>query len=170
MRILVADDDPTTLKLLEVVLGMWQYDIISVKTGDEALEVLRSDDPPHIAIIDWMMPGMKGVEVCRQIRKESQKIPAYIILLTSLTDKKNIIEGLIAGADDFISKPFNRQELQARIKCGERSVKIHTTFVDRIEELEEDVAKYKKTHEMDAVCKDCDKIQSNDSKSDTLQN
>ena len=151
MRILVADDDPTTLKLLEVVLEMWQYDIISAKTGDEALELLKADEPPQIAIIDWMMPGMEGVEVCRQIRKETLKVPTYIILLTALTDKKNIIEGLDAGANDFMFKPFNRQELHARIKCGERTVELLAKYADRIEKLEEGAEKYVKgqTHGSD---------------------
>ena len=107
MRILIADDDPHTRSLLESMLIRWGYDVVVTENGKEALEILQWDDPPPLAILDRMMPGIDGVTLCRKVRENPGARPNYLILLTGMSDQRDIVEGLRAGADDYVTKSFN---------------------------------------------------------------
>ena len=120
MRILIAEDDRISRRLLERKLASWGYEVVSCTNGAEAWQALHRDDAPSLAILNWMMPGMDGVEVCREIRKQKHPGYTYIILLTARDRKRDIVEGIEAGADDYVTKPFNPHELKVRIRAGRR--------------------------------------------------
>ncbi len=124
-KIIIAEDDPITLLLLKSTLEKWGFTPTEVQNGKEALELLRGDDEPRIVLLDWLMPGMDGIDIVRELRLHNQKIPHYVIMLTSKNEKKDIIHALEAGADDFLSKPFDTDELKARIKVGLRLTGLH---------------------------------------------
>lgn len=139
--ILVAEDDPVSRELISTRLAKWGYNVVVTKDGTEAMTILRSPHPPSLAILDWMMPGMDGLEICRRVR-EAEKL-VYLILLTARGAKENVIEGLQAGADDYLIKPFDKDELNARILVGLRIMKLQETLADRIQELEEAASEIK---------------------------
>jgi diguanylate cyclase (GGDEF)-like protein len=120
MRILVADDDPITRRLLESFLVKCDYEVILARDGEEAWNILQQDDSPQLAILDWSMPGMDGTEVCRELRKQSKRAYAYVLLLTGMSQETEVITGLDAGADDYLKKPFKGEELKARLRTGRR--------------------------------------------------
>ena len=133
-RILVAEDDPVSRTLISSRLAKWGYDVVITHDGAEAMAVLRGRDAPSLAILDWSMPGMDGLEICRRLRDAERT--TYIILLTAHGSKENIIEGLRAGADDYLIKPFHAEELQARILVGWRVIKAQETLTNRVQALE----------------------------------
>ena len=120
MRILIAEDEPISRHLLEKFLVQWGYEVVAANDGDEAWWTLERDDSPTLAILDWMMPGMDGVQICRELRKRSDRPYVYVLLLTAKTQKQDIIEGLEAGADDYLAKPFDPDELRVRLRAGRR--------------------------------------------------
>jgi PAS domain S-box-containing protein len=122
MKILIAEDNAFSRTLLKKTLVKAGYDAVVAENGDVAWDLLQQDDPPRLALIDWMMPGLSGVELCRKIRGLETPIPIYVILLTAKTDKEDVLEGFAAGADDFIKKPFDSGELLARLQVGRRLV------------------------------------------------
>ena len=107
MRVLIADDDDVLRHILEATLVKWGYEVVVARNGLEAWRLLQSNDAPKLAILDWIMPGMDGVEVCREIRKREDRPYIYLLLLTSKHKKEDVIAGLEAGADDYIPKPFD---------------------------------------------------------------
>lgn len=127
MKILVAEDNLFYRHALSATLKEWGYEVVAVGDGAAALEILEGPASPKLAIIDWMMPKMDGLEVCRRIRSLHTPEPHYLIVLTSNEGKQNIVTALESGADDFVAKPFDRGELQARIKVGLRIVGLQTT-------------------------------------------
>ena len=131
MKILIAEDNMTTRRILETILVKWNYDVISACDGNEAWEKLQEKDPPKLIILDWMMPGINGVEICRRLRHPDAVEPMYIILLTARDEKNDIVEGLGAGADDYIAKPFDKEELRARIDVGRRVVELQTALLEK---------------------------------------
>jgi sigma-B regulation protein RsbU (phosphoserine phosphatase) len=131
MKILIAEDNMTTRRILETILVKWNYDVISACDGNEAWEKLQEKDPPKLIILDWMMPGINGVEICRRLRRPDAVEPMYIILLTARDEKNDIVEGLGAGADDYIAKPFDKEELRARIDVGRRVVELQTALLEK---------------------------------------
>lgn len=136
LRILVAEDDLTTRSILEAVLIKWNYDPIMVKDGHDAWEVLQKPDSPNLVLMDWMMPRMSGLEVIQLVRAQLVEQPPYIILLTSKEEKEAILSGLEAGANDYIKKPFDKDELNARIRVGQRSVDLQTNLYETQKKLE----------------------------------
>jgi diguanylate cyclase (GGDEF)-like protein len=124
VRILIAEDDAVTRKLLEVHLAKWGHQVVACSDGAQAWQVLRSADPPKLAILDWMMPEMDGVTLCGEIRKLEKHPYTYVILLTSKNLKEDVVAGLEAGADDYIIKPFDVHELKVRVRAGTRIVKL----------------------------------------------
>lgn len=124
MKILIADDDPTTQRLLATNLYKWGHRPVICNNGDEAWKTLQQQNPPSLVILDWEMPGKSGIELCQLIRKELKESYIYVILLTAKTSQDELIQGLEAGADDYISKPFHLQELRVRIAIGERIMKL----------------------------------------------
>ncbi|MEW6238859.1 MAG: response regulator [Candidatus Omnitrophota bacterium] len=124
MKILIADDDPTALFLLQENLTEWGFDIALASDGNEAWNLIQQTSQPQIAILDWIMPGMNGLEICSRLRQEEKDRYIYILLLTSKNRCENIVQGLEAGADDYIIKPFDALELKARIATGKRIIEL----------------------------------------------
>lgn len=124
MNVLIADDDPVSLLYLRDALEEWGYQVTQATNGTRACEVLLQADAPMLAIIDWMMPGMDGIDVCRAVREHVMDRYTYLIMLTSRTETEFVVEAMNAGADDFVSKPFNVEELQVRVRAGKRIVEL----------------------------------------------
>ncbi|MBI3667207.1 MAG: diguanylate cyclase [Acidobacteria bacterium] len=120
MRIMIAEDEPVSRHLVERFLVQWGYEVVAVNDGDEAWVLLQQPDAPRLAILDWMMPGKDGVEICREVRKRVAEPYVYIILLTAKSQKADIVAGLEAGADDYLTKPFDPDELRVRLRAGRR--------------------------------------------------
>jgi sigma-B regulation protein RsbU (phosphoserine phosphatase) len=158
MRILIAEDDEVSRRVLQLTLGAARHEVVITKNGAEALAVLESDNAPHLAILDWMMPDIDGLEVCRRVRSKPSLIPVYLILLTAKTEKSNIVEGLNSGANDYITKPFDRQELRARVQVGETVVNLQLNLADRVRELEIALGKVKQLQDIIPICSYCRQI------------
>lgn len=126
MRILVAEDKATTRLFLETILKNWGYEVIGVSNGTQALEVLMRIDAPRLALIDWKMPGMDGLEVIRSVRKIHVEEYVYAIIVTGKDSNEDLLEGMAAGADDYITKPFDPQELKVRLRAAERVINLQS--------------------------------------------
>lgn len=137
MKILIAEDNRFYRIALENTLKEWGYQVVAAGNGSEALDILQQPHAPQIAILDWMMPGVDGPEVCRRIRGVARPQPTYIILLTARDGRDNIITGLKSGADDYIAKPFDSEELRARLQVGLRIVGLQNNLAQRVKELED---------------------------------
>jgi DNA-binding response OmpR family regulator len=122
MRILIADDDRMSTMMLSRSLERWGFDVVVAHDGAAAWEQIVGDTPPELAIVDWMMPGIDGIELCRRLRAASLPTPVYVILLTARTSRQDLVAGLEAGADDYLTKPFDPDELRARIHVGQRTL------------------------------------------------
>ncbi|MGI6587317.1 MAG: GGDEF domain-containing protein [Peptococcia bacterium] len=131
MKVLVAEDSRYYQKVLQDTLNSWGYSVVLTNNGVEALEKLGEEDGPKLAIIDWVMPHLDGLEVCTRVRASINKSYIYLILLTANSSKEDVVKGLEAGADDYIIKPFNEMELKFRLKTGERIINLE----DRIMQL-----------------------------------
>lgn len=134
--ILIAEDDLTSRIILAGILGKWGYDPIAVNDGQAAWDVLQRPDAPSLVILDWMMPKMDGLEVIRQVRARVTEQPPYIILLTSKDEKSDILSGLEGGANDYIKKPFEHEELLARIRVGQRTLELQTSLYEAKRSME----------------------------------
>lgn len=115
MKVLIAEDDPVFRRMLESALVKWGYEVVMASNGIEAWRAFEGEDAPLLAILDWMMPGLDGVEVCRKVRAKQTPVPPYLILLTARGRSEDIVAGLGGGVDDYLTKPFNREELRARV-------------------------------------------------------
>lgn len=142
MRILIADDDSISLRMLENTLQHAGYEVTSVRNGRAALDELSSSDGPRLALLDWMMPGLDGPAVCREVRKKRSQCHVHLILLTSRSTKQDIIIGLESGADDYLIKPFDPGELKARMQTGLRILQLEDNLVEAREAM-----LYKATHD-----------------------
>ncbi len=158
MKVLVADDDVVTRGLLEATLRNWGYEICGAGDGAEALRALENHPRPDIALLDWVMPERDGLEVCRLIRARPQTVPIYVILLTALGGRQNLLQGLQAGADDYITKPFDREELRARLQVGRRIVELQRSLAERVRQLEDALARVKQLQGLVPICSYCKKI------------
>jgi two-component system, cell cycle response regulator len=135
VRVLIADDDPVSRHMLQVSLYKAGYEVISACDGEEAFRLLERTDCPRLAILDWMMPGKDGIEICREIRKRGPESYVYMILLTAKGQQAEVIEGLDAGADDYLTKPFDLHELKARLRVGKRLIELQEQLVSAREQL-----------------------------------
>ncbi len=158
LRILVADDDEDWRELLEHLLSGWGYDVVPVPDGEAAWAILDGPEPPSLAVLDWVMPGLAGVEVCRRVRSRSPALSTYLILLTAKVEKDDTVTGLQAGADDFLSKPFDVDELRARLKAGLRIIELQQTLAARVRELGESLAQVRRLHGLLPICAYCKKV------------
>jgi phosphoserine phosphatase RsbU/P len=131
VRILIAEDDFTSRTMLRGVLTKWGYEVISTCDGEEAYDALQQSDAPQLVVMDWEMPGMDGAALCRKLREQDRKEPLYLILLTSKGDRGDIVEGLDAGADDYIPKPYDSAELRARVNVGRRVIALLNEMRER---------------------------------------
>ena len=137
MRVLIADDSATSRAMLRKSLAKWGYEVVMAEDGAEALAVLEMPDAPPMAILDWVMPHLTGPEVCKKVRETRREPYTYIILLTSKNSKDETVEGLEAGADDYIVKPFDQQELSVRLRAGKRIIELQLSLMEAREELRE---------------------------------
>jgi DNA-binding response OmpR family regulator len=158
MKILIAEDDPVSRRMLEVTLGGWGYDVQVTCDGRAACAGLEAADPPPLALLDWMLPEMDGVEICHRIRATEAGRAIYLILLTTRSRKEDLIAGLEGGADDYITKPFDRGELRARIRAGCRIVELQSSLAARVAELKESVARIKHLNGLLPICAWCKRI------------
>ena len=138
MKILIAEDDLTSRLILENMLTKWGFEVVSATNGTDAWAKLQEEDPPRLLILDWMMPGIEGVEICRRLRENSKSEDqyTYVTLLTAKESKENIVTGMEAGADDYITKPFDMHELRVRVRAGERIVQLQSELLKAKKELE----------------------------------
>src|SRR5262245_3070706 len=130
MRVLIADDDPISRRLLERTLQLWGYEVTTARDGAEAWRIFEERDFP-LVITDWLMPGLDGLELVRRIRASQRPGYVFVILLAAASARREIIAGIVAGADDFVSKPFDREELHARLRTGVRILQLEQALLDR---------------------------------------
>lgn len=130
MKILLAEDDFTSRSILAAILKKWGYETMVTQDGAAAWEELQKPDAPRLALLDWNMPGLEGLEVCRRLRSKETNDPSYVILLTGRTEKGDIVQGLEAGANDYISKPYDNAELLARIRVGARMLELQSSLLE----------------------------------------
>ena len=130
MKILIAEDDPISRRLLESFLNNWGYDVLITSDGGAAWEAMQNPDAPSLVISDWMMPNMNGLELCGNIRAMKKSRYTYFIILTTKANKQDVVEGLQAGADDFLIKPFDQNELRYRLKIGERIISLEHRILE----------------------------------------
>ena len=164
MKILIAEDDPVSRMLLKTHLEAWGHEPVITVDGTAAWAVLEGEEAPTFAILDWMMPGLDGLEVCRRARGRVAAPPLYIILLTARANRPDAIEGLGAGANDYVTKPFDAAELRARVGVGVRVVELQAELAARIADLEEALARVDLLHGILPICSYCKKVR-NDSDS-----
>jgi sigma-B regulation protein RsbU (phosphoserine phosphatase) len=158
MKILIAEDDRISRRLLEMTLGRLKLDVIVTENGAQALEVLEGPDPPQLAILDWMMPELDGIEVCQAVRERPREKYTYIIFLTARGQTKDIVQALESGADDYLIKPFDPQELRSRLQVGFRVLKLESALAGKVEELEKAIQHVKTLQGLLPICMYCKKI------------
>ncbi|MGR6835149.1 GGDEF domain-containing response regulator [Syntrophomonas erecta] len=124
MKVLIADDDALSRHILQDALCSWGYEVMVTCNGDEAWQVLKQDKYPNLVILDWVMPGLEGIEICQRIRQRCKARYIYVIMLTARNSHEDIVRGLEAGADDYMVKPFHHEELKSRLKIGRRVIEL----------------------------------------------
>jgi sigma-B regulation protein RsbU (phosphoserine phosphatase) len=157
MKILIAEDDEVSKKMIQTILIRDGHGVVAVEDGLKALEAIQKDIPDML-ITDWMMPDLDGLELCRRVRTLNLNSYVYIILLTALNEKERIIEGLDAGANDYITKPYDRTELLARVRAGERVIQLEKSLRQKNKELSEALAQVKQLKGLLPICMFCKKI------------
>lgn len=157
-KVLIAEDDLVGQQLLATTLAKWGYAVVITEDGLEAYQHLTAEDPPRIAILDWIMPGLTGPEICRKLRAKFHQPYTYLILLTANDSIEDITQGLEAGADDYIPKPYNNQELRARILAGERIISLERALKGKVNELEQALAQVHQLKQLLPICMFCKKI------------
>ena len=158
MRVLIADDDVVLRHAVRSYLTRWQYDVVECGDGHQAWAALQEPSAPPLAILDWNMPGRDGVTLCRDLRKVDALSGMYVILLTSNHEKKDVIAGLESGADDYITKPVDWDELHARLRIGSRIVSLQKTLASRVSELEEAIANVRTLSGLLPICAYCKRV------------
>jgi sigma-B regulation protein RsbU (phosphoserine phosphatase) len=158
MKILVAEDELVSRHMLEYSLRRWGYEVTAVEDGTKAWKVLQNELAPQVAILDWQMPGMDGTEICRLIRNNPRTRAIYVVLLTARSGREDKIRGLLSGADDYITKPFDREELRARVQVGMRVLELQGALAQRIQELEEALSRVSLLQGLLPICSYCKKI------------
>lgn len=161
MKILIAEDDHISRRILQTILTKQGHDVTAAEDGLKALEAFQKETP-EILITDWMMPDLDGLQLSRQVRELDLPGYVYIILLTALTEKQRIIEGLDAGADDYITKPYDKTELMARIRAGERVIRLEKTLREKNAALSDALAQVKQLKGMVPICMHCKKIRNDE--------
>jgi sigma-B regulation protein RsbU (phosphoserine phosphatase) len=158
MRILIAEDDPVSRLVLTTNLVNWGHEVVTAVNGLDALRASQAEDAPRLAILDWMMPEMEGPDVCRRMRESPAIIPPYIIMLTARQGAKEVVEAMQAGADDYLTKPYHRDELRVRVQVGVRMIELQTKLADRIGKLEEALDRVKRLQGIIPICGYCKKV------------
>jgi diguanylate cyclase (GGDEF)-like protein len=141
VRVLIAEDDSISRRMLEAFLVKWGFEVMVAKEGEEAWGILQGNDAPRLAVLDWMMPGRDGIDICRSVRQRKGRAYIYILLLTARGHKEDIVEGLEAGADDYVTKPFDPYELRARLRAGQRIVELQEQLLHAREALRDQASR-----------------------------
>jgi len=158
LQVLVADDEAVSRTVVGAMLKKAGYPVVYATDGEQAWRTLDSDDPPALALLDWEMPGLQGPDVVRRLRKKEVQTPTYVILLTSRDSSADIVQGLRAGADDYVTKPANEDELIARVSVGARVVELQAALAERVRSLEEALANVKALQTLLPMCAYCKSI------------
>jgi len=157
-RILVVEDDPTFLTLLKIALEQFGEPFQAVSDGAQAWELLSKPHTFQVVLLDWNLPGMSGLEICQKVRALPTHEPPYVVLLTGNDRKEDVVKGLKAGADDYMTKPFHREELSARLNVGKRIAQLQRTLSARVKELESALAKVTELEGLIPICAYCKKV------------
>ena len=155
--VLIADDDKVTLNVLNDALTRAGYDVITATDGDQAWKKLQQS-PAQLAVLDWLMPGMEGIEICQRAAKEPKLANRYFILLTGKDKTDDLVEGLQSGASDYLRKPFHEAELLARVEVGMRFIKLQKKLAERVEEMEKALATVRRLEGLLPICSYCKRI------------
>jgi CheY-like chemotaxis protein len=158
MNVLIAEDDPVTRCRLEERLTEWGYQVQAVGDGLTACRILQAADASALALLDWMLPGIDGLEVCRRVRASRSTEPPYLIILTGRAEKRDVVAGLQSGANDYLTKPFDDDELKARLAVGQRVVELQHHLAEQVSKLQASLAKVKHLHGLLPICCYCKKI------------
>jgi CheY-like chemotaxis protein len=158
MKVLIAEDDPISRRVLVATLDKFGYEVVIAADGAQAWAALQSADAPRLAILDWMMPKIDGVELCRRVRALPTTTPPYLILLTAKSGKEDVVTGLDAGANDYLTKPFDRAELRARVQVGAHVLELQGSLAARVRELEAALSQVKQLQGLLPICSYCKKI------------
>jgi sigma-B regulation protein RsbU (phosphoserine phosphatase) len=158
MDILIAEDDLVSRRLLEATLQKWGHVVRVAADGTAAWEVLSAEAPPPLVILDWMMPGLDGPTLCRRIRETPRLAGSYVILLTARAERQDVVAGLDSGADDYITKPFDREDLRARVNVGLRVLGLQKTLAERVRELEQALQRVQQLQGLLPICCYCKRI------------
>lgn len=158
MNILIAEDDAPTRLMLQSLLTTWGYSVISACDGDEAWRILSEPEHPHLVVLDWMMPGIEGPEIVRRLRDRASATPYYAVIVTSRSDRNSAANALNVGADDFVGKPFDNDELRARVAVGYRINELQKALSDQNRELKKTLARVNMLEGIIPICMYCKKI------------
>ena len=162
MQVLIAEDDRVTGEILTRTLKRWEHDATLVNNGSQAWSFLRATTVPTLAILDWMMPEMDGPDICRRVRTELPDAHMYILLVTAREGRADVVAGLDAGADDYIIKPFDPEELRARIGVGVRMLSLQQKLAERVAELQTALSNVKQLRGLLPICSYCKRIRGDD--------
>jgi DNA-binding response OmpR family regulator len=169
MKVIVADDDPLFRRLLTRSLCRWDFTAEVAPDGRQALDTLLQATEPCIALLDWVMPGLEGPDVCRRLRNDSQPHLVYLILLSGKGSRDDIVAGLQAGADDYMVKPFDQQELYARLQVGVRVLTLQQSLASRVQELADALARVKQLQGLLPICCYCKSVRTDDNYWQTVE-
>ncbi len=160
MKVLIAEDNLFSRRMLKTILQSAGYTVVEAADGSEAWNEILKEDAPRLLILDWMMPGISGLDLCRQItlKEKGQAVPSYIIMVTSKTDMEDVVLGLQSGAQDYITKPFDNEELKARIAIGKRILELQLALAERIPTPSTDGPRKNPTGDVLPICSVCKKI------------
>jgi DNA-binding response OmpR family regulator len=158
LRVVIAEDDAVSRRILETLLGKWGYEVTTTLDGAAAWNALQESSAPTLAILDIMMPGIDGLELCRRVRRLPSSIPPYIILLTANHGVREIVKGIEAGADDYLTKPYDHDELRVRVQVGARIVALQAKLAEHVQELEAALGEVKQLQGILPICSYCKKI------------
>ena len=158
MNVLIAEDEPVSRRLLEASLRRWGYEVVVTSDGHQAWEALQQPDAPSLVVLDWLMPGLDGLDVCHKLRQLPGRESSYILLLTAKGEKSDLVKGLEAGADDYVTKPFDPGELKARLQVGSRVVSLQQKLAENVRELTDALNRVKQLQGLLPICAYCKKI------------
>jgi phosphoserine phosphatase RsbU/P len=162
MNVLIAEDDRVTGEILGRTLQRWGHDTTIVSNGAQAWEHLRAASAPTLAVLDWMMPELDGPDVCRRVRAELPSAHMYLLLVTARESRGDVVAGLDAGADDYIIKPFDPEELRARVAVGVRVLSLQHNLAERVAELQAALSNVKQLRGLLPICSYCKRIRGDD--------
>jgi len=158
LRVLIAEDDAVSRRILDMLLRKWGYEVTTTLDGEAAWAVLQEPNAPSLAILDIMMPGIDGLELCRRLRRSPSSTPPYIILLTANHGVREIVKGIEAGADDYLTKPYDHDELRVRVQVGARIIELQSKLAERVQQLEVALNHVKQLQGILPICSYCKKI------------